>query len=114
VAALREQLGAAAFAAAWSKGHDMTPKQLITYALENSPLPSETLPSVDTADQPLTDRELEVLHLIADGLNSREIAQQLVLSVGTIRWYLKLIYSKLDAHSRSEALARAKSLNILT
>ena len=51
----------------------------------------------------MTDRELEILHLTADGLNSREVAQQLVLSVGTIRWYLKLIYSKLDVHSRWEA-----------
>jgi predicted ATPase/DNA-binding CsgD family transcriptional regulator len=112
--ALRNQLDPSTFAEAWAAGRAMTRDQAIAYALENSPLPSETLSSIDTTDQPLTDRELEILRLIADGLNSREIAQKLVLSVGTIRWYLKLIYSKLDAHSRSEALARAKSLNILT
>jgi predicted ATPase/DNA-binding CsgD family transcriptional regulator len=63
--------------------------------------------------EPLSARELEILHLIADGLNSREIAQHLTLSVGTVRWYLKQIYSKLDAHSRAQALARARELNLL-
>jgi predicted ATPase/DNA-binding CsgD family transcriptional regulator len=64
--------------------------------------------------EPLTEREREILCLFGDGLNSREIAEQLVLSVWTIRWYLKHIYGKLDAHSRSEAIARAKELRLLT
>ena len=63
---------------------------------------------------PLTERELEILRLVADGLNSREIAQSLVLSVGTIRWYIKQIYSKLDAHSRAQVLARAREMKLLT
>lgn len=64
-------------------------------------------------DTLLNERELEILRLVADGLNSREIAQRLHLGVTTIRWYLRQIYSKLDVHSRSEALARAKALNLL-
>jgi predicted ATPase/DNA-binding CsgD family transcriptional regulator len=64
-------------------------------------------------DHRLTEREREILRLIADGLNSREVAEQLVLSVGTVRWYLKQIYSKLDAHSRSEAIAHARELGLL-
>jgi DNA-binding CsgD family transcriptional regulator len=74
-----------------------------------------TLPSLPLQPliEPLSERELEILHLIADGHNSREVAQSLYLSVGTIRWYLKHIYSKLDAHSRSEAIARARQLNLL-
>ena len=39
-------------------------------------------------------------------LASALIAEQLVLSVGTVRWYIKQIYGKLDAHSRAEAIAR--------
>lgn len=62
---------------------------------------------------PLTQRELEILRLIADGLSSREVAQRLFLSVETIRWYLKQIYEKLDAHSRVQAISRARSLKLL-
>jgi DNA-binding CsgD family transcriptional regulator len=61
----------------------------------------------------LTARELEILRLLADGLNSREVALQLYLSVSTIRWYLRQIYTKLDAHSRSKAIARARELKLL-
>ena len=51
---------------------------------------------------------------MTDGLNSREVAERLVLSVETVRWYLKQIYSKLNVHGRSEAIARAKELKLLT
>jgi predicted ATPase/DNA-binding CsgD family transcriptional regulator len=64
--------------------------------------------------EPLRERELEVLQLIADGLSTRETAQKLFLSVGTIRWYLKQIYSKLRVHSRTQAIARARELKLLT
>ena len=113
VAAVRDQLGESAFAAAWLKGNEMTPNQIIIYALEDRAEPAEISVVRKVGDQPLTDRELEILRLIADGLNSREIAEQLILSVGTIRWYFKLIYSKLDVHSRSEAIAHAKVLKLL-
>jgi predicted ATPase/DNA-binding CsgD family transcriptional regulator len=114
IAAARTQLGETAFDEAWAAGKAMTRTEAIAYALADETSSVETPLPIPTADQPLTDRELEILNLVADGLNSREIAQQLVLSVGTIRWYLKLIYSKLDAHSRSEAIARARTLHILT
>ncbi len=74
----------------------------------NTPLPTHM------QEQPHSQRELEILRLLADGLNSREIAGRLHLSVTTIRWYLRQLYSKLDAHSRSEAIARAKELKLLT
>ncbi len=61
----------------------------------------------------LSEREIEILRLITEGLNSREAAQRLHLGVTTIRWYLRQIYSKLNVHSRSEALARAREFNLL-
>lgn len=64
-------------------------------------------------DELLTERELEILRLVADGLNSRETALRLHLGVNTIRWYLRQIYSKLDVHSRSEAIARARVIRLL-
>jgi non-specific serine/threonine protein kinase len=63
---------------------------------------------VGAARDPLTDRELEILRLLADGLSNREIAQKLVITYGTVKWYNKQIYSKLGVHSRGEAVARAR------
>jgi predicted ATPase/DNA-binding CsgD family transcriptional regulator len=111
---LRTNLGEKTFAEAWAVGYAMTRAQAIAYALEDYTVTTIDLPLSELSDHTLTDRELQILHLIADGLNSREVAEQLYLSVGTIRWYLKTIYSKLDAHSRSEALARAKALKLFT
>ena len=56
---------------------------------------------------PLTEREVEILHLLADGLSNREIAQKLFLTLGTIKWYNKQIYSKLGVHSRTQAVSKA-------
>ncbi len=110
---LRIQLGETAFDEAWAEGKAMTRAEAIPSPSTTAPhLPKSPWPT-PAAHQPLTDRELEIIRLLSEGLNSREIADRLILSVGTIRWYLKQIYDKLDVHSRSEAIARAKSLNIL-
>ena len=58
--------------------------------------------------EPLSNRELEIRSLLAQGLSNREIAQQLVLSLETVKWYNKQIYSKLDVNSRTKAVARAR------
>ncbi|MBK8024475.1 MAG: hypothetical protein IPK19_24365 [Chloroflexi bacterium] len=60
------------------------------------------------------ERELEILRRIAEGQSNREIADQLFLSVNTVRWYNKQIYEKLDTHSRTTAIARARTLGLLT
>jgi LuxR family maltose regulon positive regulatory protein len=63
--------------------------------------------------EPLTERETQVLRLLAADLSSTEVAEELVLAVSTVRSYIKTIYSKLDVHSREEALNRARMLNLL-
>jgi WD40 repeat protein/DNA-binding CsgD family transcriptional regulator len=63
--------------------------------------------------EPLNERELQVLRLVADGASTREIAQQHVVAVSTIKTYLKSIYRKLDVHTRTQAVAQAAQLNIL-
>ncbi len=62
---------------------------------------------------PLTNRELEVLHLIAEGLSNQEIADQLVISVGTVKSYTGAIYSKLAVASRTQAVAQARQLGLI-
>ena len=63
--------------------------------------------------EPLSERELEVLGLLPSSLSSTKMANELSISVNTLRSHLKNIYTKLDAHSRYEASARAKEAGLL-
>ena len=62
--------------------------------------------------EPLSARELEVLHLLAKGLSNDEIARKLFLSTGTVKVHLKHIYAKLEVNSRTQAVARLRELNL--
>jgi LuxR family maltose regulon positive regulatory protein len=62
---------------------------------------------------PLTERELEVLRLLATGMSNPEIADGLVIAVSTVRSHLKNIYSKLDVHKRWDAVQRGQELGLL-
>jgi WD40 repeat protein/serine/threonine protein kinase len=62
--------------------------------------------------EPLTDRELDILHLMLDDLSNKEISAQLHLSGSTVRWYVQQIYTKLDVHSRNQAIERARQLGL--
>lgn len=62
---------------------------------------------------PLSDRELEVLRLLAAGLSYRETAEELYVSINTIKAHAKNIYSKLGVHGRVQAMNRATELNLL-
>ena len=63
--------------------------------------------------EPLSDREIEVLNLLPSSLSSTEMADELSISVNTLRSHLKSIYSKLGAHSRYEAISRAREADLL-
>ncbi len=79
--------------------------------------PSASSPCGDFAGQaliePLSQRELEVLHLMAVGMTNQEIARQLIVAPGTIKAHTASIYRKLDVANRTEAVARARQLGIL-
>ena len=61
----------------------------------------------------ISERELEVLALLADGLTYQEIAQTMFVSVNTVKSHLKSIYGKLGVHNRREAVAQARVLHLL-
>jgi ATP/maltotriose-dependent transcriptional regulator MalT len=61
----------------------------------------------------LTEREREILRLIAEGDSYQDIAQQLVIAVSTVQHHIKSLYTKLDVHSGLEAVARARRLGLL-
>jgi LuxR family maltose regulon positive regulatory protein len=63
--------------------------------------------------EPLSQRELEVLHLLVTGASNKDIAHTLFIAVGTVKQHLKSIYGKLDVHSRTEAVHRARELGLL-
>jgi len=63
--------------------------------------------------EPLSKRENEVLHLLSTELTGPEIAQELSISLNTMRTHTKNIYSKLDANNRRAAVSRAEQLNLL-
>jgi LuxR family transcriptional regulator, maltose regulon positive regulatory protein len=64
-------------------------------------------------NEPLSERELEVLALMALGLTNPEIARQLVVAPGTVKAHAASIYRKLDVANRTEAVTRARRLNLL-
>ena len=63
--------------------------------------------------EPLSERELEVLRLVVAGLSNREIAEELVITVGTVKWHIHNIYGKLSVHSRTRAIAQARELGLV-
>jgi LuxR family maltose regulon positive regulatory protein len=73
---------------------------------------STALPAA-RSPEPLSERELEVLQLIAAGTSNRRIATELFVSVGTVKTHINNVYRKLDAHSRTQAVARARELNLI-
>lgn len=62
---------------------------------------------------PLSEREREVLQLVDAGLSTREIAARLVITPSTVKKHLEHIYTRLDVHNRTSALAQARKLNII-
>jgi len=62
---------------------------------------------------PLSEREIEVLQLIAEGLTNREIASRLFLALNTVKVHTSNIYGKLGVNNRTKAVARARALGII-
>ena len=63
--------------------------------------------------EPLTDRELDVLRLMTDGLKYEEIAGRLFISLNTVRTYVKGIYRKLNVNNRSKAIIQAHGYKLI-
>ena len=74
--------------------------------------PEKVFPAGQLID-PLSPREVEVLHLMALGRTNREIAEQLIVAAGTVKAHAASIYRKLEAANRTEAVGRARRLGIL-
>jgi LuxR family maltose regulon positive regulatory protein len=109
---------------------DYTDKLLASFEAEKRPVPaagpgksegkSDLPPALPEGHrdgepliEPLSQRELEVLHLIAQGLSNREIGERLFLALDTVKGHNRRIFDKLQVQSRTEAVARAHELGLL-
>ena len=75
--------------------------------------PSKTQAFKSELVEPLSEREFEVLQLIAAGLTNPEIASRLFLALNTVKAHTRNIYGKLNVHSRTQAIVRAQELGLL-
>jgi ATP/maltotriose-dependent transcriptional regulator MalT len=101
------------FARAQERGRKLELRTVIQELLVELSQSAQAVPPTPPLIDPLTERELEILHLIADGLTNREIADQLILAASTIKWYNNQIFTKLNAASRTQAVAQARMLGLL-
>ena len=94
---------------------------LTSFPGSQSPGATHNVPSRQTAVplepailvEPLTDRELDVLHLMAGGLKYKEIAARLFISLNTVRFHVKALYSKLGVNNRTQAIEVARQHGVL-
>jgi LuxR family maltose regulon positive regulatory protein len=97
---------------------DYTAKLLAAFIAEQPINVGKSYPPAAPAAQPLIDplsqRELEVLHLIAQGFSNQEIGARLFLAVDTVKGHNRRIFDKLQVQRRTEAVAKARSLNLLS
>jgi LuxR family maltose regulon positive regulatory protein len=81
--------------------------------LRATPIDQDLTANTQVLVEPLSEREIEVLRLMAEGYKYQEIAEKLVVSINTIRHHTRNVYSKLDVNNRTQAIGKAKELNLL-
>ena len=125
VAMTRAQLGEEPFAVAWQEGREMTLEEALVMpepeqplhqpaTSYHRPLPNHRPPAPTTPHDELTAREVEVLHLLAQGLSNTQMAERLIISPRTIHAHIRSIYSKLGLTSRVAATRYAIDHHLLS
>jgi LuxR family maltose regulon positive regulatory protein len=97
---------------------DPSSNKLLTYtdkllAAFSQPAPVEK-PKPATMPEPLSERELEILQLIASGSSNQEIAEILVIALSTVKSHINNLYGKLGTNRRTQAIALARDLGLLS
>ena len=117
---LSEQRGTGGYteAAAWAQWTLVAYVDKLLSAFSSGVSADSLAPSVPSAPsvliEPLSERELEVLRLLAAGLSNREIAEELIVAIGTVKKHTHNIYGKLGVRSRTQAVLRAGELGLLS
>ena len=79
--------------------------------LKSGPAPKRQ--AVSGLIEPLSEREIEVLRLVAQGLSNADITRRLYISLGTVKWHLNHIFAKLGVKNRTQAINKAKEIKII-
>jgi predicted ATPase/DNA-binding CsgD family transcriptional regulator len=109
-ASVKLRLGEPRYRLAWEQGKNLVLENLIPDLRNELDTDVGAPPPLV---EPLTQREIEVLRLMSSGLSNPEIAQQFVISAGTVKTHTLNIYRKLDVRNRTEAINRARALHLL-
>jgi len=103
------------------QGQDSHLEDYVRELLNSPPHPrtkQRDIPAPNAINQPLIDplseRELEILSMMADGVSYERIADKLVVALSTVRWHVKNIFRKLNVHSGLEAVATARDFGVLS
>jgi ATP/maltotriose-dependent transcriptional regulator MalT len=114
-AELNQQLGQAAYTDAWNRGAMLDLDAMLRHIADPDAVtdPAGSGAANQALPEPLTEREAEILALLAAGLSNLEIADHLVLSVGTVKVHTRHIYQKLGVGSRTQAIAKAAEIKLL-
>ncbi len=116
--AARTSLGEDAFVTAWEEGRTLSPQQALA-AQEPMPITKQRITETAVTSvkmripKQLTRREADVLRLVAEGLTDAQVAQKLILSPGTVSWYMRSICGKLGVSSRTAATRVAIEQHLL-
>lgn len=110
---LEAEVGPATYLGAWVRGTSLDLYSTVRTLFNEEPSRGSVLPTQFSATGPLTEREIQILRLVAAGMSNREIADQLIFAVGTVKWYINQIYSKLYVARRTQAVARVRELHLL-
>ena len=100
------------FAATWENVHPYV-TVLLDVTQQEDETPQVPTQQMNALIEPLSERELEVLRLIAEGLSNREISKRMFRALDTIKGHNRNIFSKLQVQNRTQAVARARELNLL-
>lgn len=84
------------------------------YYLKKNPPKPEVAKNIPNEKLGISAREMEVIELLAQGLSNKEIANELYVSQNTVKTHLSHIFSKLHAKRRTQAIQRARELNLIT
>ncbi|NNJ12750.1 LuxR family transcriptional regulator, partial [Chloroflexales bacterium ZM16-3] len=99
--------------AAGTRQHASFAAQILA-AFVAAPDPQPFALSPSPLEEPLSAQELLVLRLLAEGCSNQAIAERLVITVGTAKWHAHNIYAKLGVSRRTQAVARARALGLIT
>jgi LuxR family maltose regulon positive regulatory protein len=100
-------------AAARGVKQDYIGKLLAAFESDSQSEDKPDLPSAQPSNELLSQRELDVLRLIAEGLSNQEICERLFLALDTVKGHNRRIFNKLQVQRRTEAIARARELGLL-